>query len=342
MNTSHNASRVALITAEIDAPWIERLQQLAPDLHFEQRLGAHIDDIPSELWQQVEVLYGSSALPTPQQAPNLRWVQLYSAGANQIFPSPLSEEVVVTTASGVHAVNISEYVFTMILAWYHRMDNIFAWKEQGAWPANDQLKNVFTPQELRGKTIGIVGYGSINREVARMAKAFGMHVIATARSDDHQDHGFLFPDIGDPTGEIPERYYRYDELQELLKISDVVVIGVPLTPQTTGMFDEAAFKAMKPSAFVVNIARGAVCDEAALIRALEERWIAGAGLDVFEQEPMPSNNPLYKLPNVLMTPHIAGRTPLYNERAATIFAENVQRYLRGEELHNLVDRKLGY
>ena len=123
--------------------------------------------------------------------------------------------------------------------------------------------------------------------------------------------------------------------------SDVVIISVPLTPKTRGLFDDAAFQAMKSTAFLVNIARGGVCNESALVRALEERWIAGAALDVFHQEPLPSNHPLWHLPNVFLSPHSAGLTPQYDERAATIFEENLHRYLAGEPLYNVVDKMQG-
>jgi phosphoglycerate dehydrogenase-like enzyme len=141
---------------------------------------------------------------------------------------------------------------------------------------------------------------------------------------------------------LPNRYYTSDQLHEMLGESDIVVIAVPLTPQTRGMFDQAAFQAMKPTAFLVNIARGDVCNEASLIRALEDQQIAGAALDVFHQEPLPSDSLLWKLPNVFISPHITGLTPQYDERVAMIFEENLRRYLAGEPLYNVVDKSRGY
>jgi phosphoglycerate dehydrogenase-like enzyme len=237
---------------------------------------------------------------------------------------------------------MAEYVFTVVLVWFHRLPQILSWQRQGQWPSNAERSTLLVPEELKGKTIGIVGYGSIGRHVARLANAFGMRILAMQRSADHSDHGFQFPEVGDPEGTLPERYYPPAQLHALLSESDVVVIAVPLTPQTHELFDEAAFQAMKSTAFLVNIARGGVCKESALTDALRQQRIAGAALDVFHQEPLPPNHPLWQLPNTFISPHIAGLSPHYNERAATIFEENLRRYLAGESLYNVVDKARGY
>lgn len=345
-----DASRVLLLTVPVPENAVDRLRAIAPDVRVEVGPvaipGAPRSDaasIPDDLWRQVEVLCTFGTLPMPAQAPNLRWVQLYSAGANQAIESPLFHtDVAFTTASGVHAIPIAEYVLATILAWFHRLPNMFAWQARGQWPPRDQHQTLFMPEELAGKTIGIVGYGSIGRHVARLAAAFGMQILAMQRGGDHRDHGFVFPDTGDPEGTLPERYYPPDQLHELLRASDVVVIALPLTPATRGLFDDAAFAAMKPSAFLVNIARGDICDEPALIRALQNGQIAGAALDVYQHEPLPPESPLWQLPNVILSPHISGLTPRYGERAQQIFEANLRRYLAGQPLYNLVDKTLAY
>lgn len=343
MRDTTNTSRLVLIANTFEESWLKRLQSHFPELRIEQRRASRVEDIPAELWRDVEVLYALFTLPSPEQAPKLRWVQLYSAGANQALESSLLQRgVTFTTASSVHAINIGEYVFATILAWSHRVEAMFEWKRRGQWPPTAEGHAMFMPEELQGKTLNIVGYGSIGRQVAKLGKAFGMRVLATGRSSAHHDRGFLFPDVGDPEGTLPDQYYAIDQLHAALQESDSVVITVPLTPSTKGMFDEAAFRSMKKTAFLVNIARGDVCDEAALIRALEEKWIAGAALDVFHQEPLPSDNPLFRLPNVIISPHIAGITPHYDERAAMIFEENLRRYVAGEPLYNVVDKEQGY
>jgi phosphoglycerate dehydrogenase-like enzyme len=345
MAESNQTSRVVLITAPLEEGWLQRQQKRWPDLQFVYRSAFRHEAVPEELWQEAEILYMWFATPLPrlEQAPKLRWVQLYSAGADEIIHLPLfRSQVTFTTASGVHAIAIPEYVMTMILAWSHRLPTLLDLQKQGNWPKSAVRSTLLVPEELRGKTIGIVGYGSIGREVARLAHAFGMRILAMQRGSDHRDKGYQIANVGDPEGSLPERYFAPLDLHRMLAECDVVVIAIPLTPGTRGMFNEAAFTAMKSSAFLVNIARGGVCDEQALIRALREKQIAGAALDVFEHEPLPSESPLWHLPNVLLTPHISGLTAHYNERAAALFEENLRRYLVGEPLVNVVDKTEGY
>ena len=345
MTNMISKTRMALIRAPIEAHWLARLQSLSPDLQIEQWPISSARAIPGDLWQVVEILYTSftTPLPSPEQAPRLRWVQLYSAGPDPILNQPLFQTpVIFTTASGVHVINMAEYVFTMMLAWFHRLPQILKWQEKGQWPPDSLRSSLFVPEELRGKTIGIVGYGSIGRHVARLADAFGMRVLAMQRGSNHKDQGFTFPDVGDPEGMLPDHYYMPDQLHSMLGECDVVVIAVPLTPKTRGLFDEAAFQAMKPTAFLVNIARGDICNEEALVRALEEKQIAGAALDVFHQEPLPPNHALWHLPNAILSPHTAGLTAQYDERAAMLFEENLRRYLVDEPLYNVVDKTEGY
>jgi phosphoglycerate dehydrogenase-like enzyme len=340
-----NRPRVVLITAPIEEDAHERIQQISADLQVEMYPMARVEDIPTEVWQSTEVLFtlGNGNLPEPNLAPHLRWVQLYSAGANHIFGQSLTHsDIIFTTSSGVHSVVIAEFVIATILDWFHHFPVVHQWQQKGQWPSMREQQTVFSAEELRGKTIGIVGYGSIGRETARLAKAFGMRVIAQQQSDDHRDHGFIFPGIGDPDGTLPDRYYRPAQFHDLLSASDIVVAAVPLTRSTTGLFDDAAFRAMKPTAFFVNIARGEVCDEDALIRALQQRHIAGAALDVFAKEPLPSDSPLWHFSNVFISPHVSGLTTQYNQRALTIFAENLRRYLAGETLYNVVDKERQY
>lgn len=336
-----DTARLVLIRAHLDQGWLERLQRLSPDLRIEYHPPRDNETVPASSWYEAEVAYTFAwGLPSPQQAPNLRWVHLYSAGADPILTQPLFTEtpVIFTTSSGVHAINIAEYVLAMVQSWYHHIPQLLELQRERKW----LQQNTLVPEELDGKTIGIVGYGSIGRQVGRLARAFGMRVIAMQNSSDHHDPGYQFPNVGDPDGIIPERYYSADQLHDLLRESDVVVIAVPLTPKTQHLFDAPAFQAMKPSAFLVNIARGEVCDEQALIHALEQEQIAGAALDVFEHEPLSTESPLWNMSNVFVTPHLSGITSHYNERAATIFEANLRRYLGGEQLYNVVDRERGY
>jgi len=340
-----NNSRKVLISARFEEHWLKRLLNIAPNLQLALWETRSTRVVPDDMCRGVEILYTSFAtrLPSPEQVPRLRWVQLYSAGPDSILDNPLfATPVIFTTTSGVHAINMAEYVFTVVLAWFHRFAQMLEWQQRAVWPTNSERASLFVGEELRGKTIGIVGYGSIGRQVARLANTFGMRVLAMQRGTNHRDQGFLFPGVGDPEGNLPDRYYLPDQLHAMLSESDVVVIALPLTQKTRGLFDDSVFQVMKPTAFLVNIARGDVCDESALIRALQEKQIAGAALDVFHQEPLSPNHPLWHLPNVFISPHTAGLTPHYDERAATIFEENLRRYLLGEPLFNVVDKVQGY
>jgi phosphoglycerate dehydrogenase-like enzyme len=339
-----------LITIALTEEEQQQLQRDFPAVHFEFRPVEKAAAMPEEIWQDTEILLvgpSTALLPQPEQVPALRWVQLYSAGANQLLQNPLFQrDITFTTASGVHATNIAEYVMTTVLAWYHRLPQLLDLQHQGIWADswwhNHKQYPVRMPEELRGKTMGIIGYGSIGRELARQAHAFGMHIVAQQQSKDHRDYGFIFPGTGDPEGTIPERYYTTDELYELLHVSDVVVLALPLTSQTYHLINAKTLNAMKSNAFLVNIARGEICDEPALIDALKEQRIAGAALDVTEHEPLPADNPLWHLPNVYLTPHISGLTPHYQERVLAIFSANLRRYQKGESLYNVVDKQKEY
>ena len=334
-----------LSTLKLSDELLERIRAVSERIIVTQHTAPNAEQIPAQAFEPAQVLVTYGALPRPDQVPRLRWVQLNSAGADHVIAHPLfAEDIIFTTTSGLHALNIGEYAFASILAWTRHLPELFDLQRKSEWP-DDRWKR-FTPLELRSATIGIVGYGSIGREVGRLAKAFGMRVLALKReAHSTQEHGvYEIPALGDPLGALPDVIYGPDAgaLREMLAQCDYVVLAVPLTPQTRGMIGEAELRAMKPTAYLVNIARGEVCDEAALIRALTDGQIGGAGLDVFVQEPLPQDSPLWKLPNVILTPHIAGFSPNYEQRAIDIFCQNLQRYIAGQPLLNLVDKTSGY
>jgi phosphoglycerate dehydrogenase-like enzyme len=196
---------------------------------------------------------------------------------------------------------------------------------------------------LRGATLGIAGYGSIGRAVANLARGFGTRVLATKRSPaEKRDAGYTHPGAGDPEGAIPERIYGPEGLAEMVGRCDYVVLCLPSTPDTDGVVGERVLRAMRPSAYLVNVGRGTVVDEPALVRALKEGWIAGAGLDVFAREPLPVESELWDLPNVICTPHVSNNTADYERDSLGFFAHNLRRYLAGEPLLNVVDLRRGY
>jgi phosphoglycerate dehydrogenase-like enzyme len=187
------------------------------------------------------------------------------------------------------------------------------------------------PVNLRGQTAGIIGLGHIGKEVARLAKCLGMQVIATSRSAGEGDKARYVDKL------VPR-----EKLPELLRESDFVILTLPSTAETTRLIGEKELRLMKPTSVIINIGRGNIIDEAALIRALEEKRIAGAGLDVFTQEPLPAESKLWALPNVILTPHIAGAMPDYSVHTTEIFCDNLARFLAGKKLKNIVDKKIGY
>lgn len=258
-------------------------------------------------------------------APRLKWIQLTSAGADRLLGSGFIQQgVTVTTVSGLHATPIGEFVLQSILMLAKKAPQYMRSQMRHEWSR-------FMPREVYGSTVGIVGLGNIGSEVGRLAKSLGCRVIATKRSTGERHRG-LYADEILPMSELPY----------LLAESDYVVLSMPLTPETRGMIGEKELRSMKPTASLVNIARGPVVVEAALIQALREGWIAGAALDVFDQEPLPAESPLWDLENVILSPHISGGTEIYNLRAVTIFCENLRSYLDGQPLCNVVDPERGY
>jgi phosphoglycerate dehydrogenase-like enzyme len=236
---------------------------------------------------------------------------------------------------------MGEYVLMMMLAFAHRLPEMVRFQRRAEW-AHDLWPEVGA-QELRGAIVGIVGYGSIGREVGRLAKAFGMRVLALKRrAGQTEDAGWRLPGLGDPALEHVDRLLSRDELPALLGESDYVVLSLPLTPETRGMIGAAELGQMKHSAVLINVARGDLVDEAALVEALQEGKIGGAALDVFSQEPLPADSPLWRLPNVLLSPHAADVNAHYDARAIELFAENLRRYLDGRPLLNVVDLAQGY
>jgi phosphoglycerate dehydrogenase-like enzyme len=323
---------------------LEQLRAVSPRLHITQQTCHNDDEVAAVLaaHPDTEVLY-TFHLPhnALELAPRLRWLQLHSAGVNHLLDHPIMEsDLAITTVSGIHATPIAEYVFASILAHRWRVPLWTHCQREGEWPSGRW--KLYARPELRDSTLGIVGYGSIGREVGRIGQAFGMKVLALRRSTGRAKQGFAAERTGDPAGTIPDRVYPPDALHDMLAECDYVVVAVPLTPQTTHLIGEAELKAMKPTAYLVNIARGPIVDEQALIHALRQGRIGGAGLDVFEEEPLPAGSPLWDLENALLSPHVAGFTPRYDERATALFAENLDRYLAGEPLLNLVDKTRGY
>ncbi len=300
--------------------------------------------VPTQAYADVDILYTIFNFPTPAEAPNLKWIQLHFAGLDGVVSRPIVQQdhIHITTASGIHATPIAEYCMGMMLAFSLQFPKMWRLQQQAKWA--DRPQDTFKPVGLRGQVLGIVGYGSIGRELARVADAMGMKILATKNNllKPAEDLDYIEPNTGDPHAEIPERIYPTEALGAMVEVCDYLVITVPLTEKTHHMVNADILKRMKPSAYIINIARGAVIDESALIEALQNGTIAGAGLDVFEEEPLPATSPLWGLENVLISPHCSGNNTRYAERASRVFEENLRRHLSHQPLLNQFDRKRGY
>jgi len=332
-----------LITLPFPDPLIQKLNNVSPRLHISVYKARKSEDIPEEVWRSAEILYTSRLLPRPEQAPNLRWIQFHWAGVDHALEAAIMKktDLQVTSLSGAAASQMAEFSLMMMLNLGHHIPQVFSLQRLAEWP-NDRWER-FTPLELRDSTVGIVGYGSIGREIARLLTSFGATILAAKRDAMHpEDSGYTQEGLGDPEGDLVRRLYPFQALRSMLKECDYVVVAVPLLPATRGLIGAPELAAMKPTAFLVDISRGGVIDMDALISVLREEKIAGAALDVYPQEPLPADSPLWRLPNVILTPHIAGFSPHYDERAVALFSENLMRYLSGLKLYNLVDLSLGY
>ena len=285
------------------------------DSTFKEQLDARL--------AEAEVFFGS-VVPTNimSRSPRLKWVQTMNAGVNTVLDSDIKQSrVMLTRAGGIHGIPMREFVLHLMLMFAKQATLCFKLQQEKRW-------QTFTPEMLHSKTCGILGLGKIGSEVARLARAIGMRVIAL--------------DIKRMARTKVDVMLQPERLGELLSESDFVVIALPLTPETTGYIGEAELRAMKPTACLINIARGKIVDEGAIIRALEERWIAGAGLDALATEPLPVDSKLWKLPNAILTPHVAGVSLNYNLAVTNLFCENFIRYLNGEKLFNVVNKKKGF
>jgi phosphoglycerate dehydrogenase-like enzyme len=332
-----------LITMPFNSSLIKPLQEVSPRLRITVHPAQNINDVPDELWKRCEVLYTDRIVPDEELAPNLRWVQHHHAGI-EAFVEQIAEvrpNLTVTTLSGAETSQIAEYVLTMLLAFGRQLPTLSAQQRKAEWP-KDRWEH-FKPRELRTSTVGIIGYGSIGRQVARLLHEFGATVLATKNNAMRpSDSGYTHQGMGDPNGDLVHRLYPAQALKSMLKDCDFIVVAVPLSEKTRGLVNADVLAVCKPSAYLVDISRGGIVDHNALIKSLNDRKLAGAALDVFPEEPLPKKSPLWEMSNVIITPHIAGISAYYDERAMLLFAENLSRYVADLPLYNIFDFKKGY
>lgn len=331
---------LAFADGTISAEQLDRLRQLAPEREVvqttnETQIAAMLDEI--------EIAVGQFPYHLLPQAPTLKWFQQWSAGADWLLEHPEVQKLdfILTSASGVHAIPISEHIFAFLLAFARNLPQAWQAQREHVWmeekPQNQEKtaaddittysrRDVF---EVAGKTLLLIGIGEIGERTVQIARALEMGIIGLRHNPEHDT-----PGVNQMVGPA--------DLLTVLPQADIVVSTVPLTAETHHMLDQAAFDAMKEGAYLINIGRGGTVDQAALVAALRSGKLAGAGLDVFEEEPLAPDSPLWAMDNVLLTPHASGATPQYDERAFALFLDNLQRYQNGQPLRNIVDKSKGY
>jgi len=312
-----------LVLNNLASRHIDAIKEVLPDISVISTDLEHAGEYIADT--EILVAWGSTDIrPLYLAAPKLKWVHALSAGVEKlIFPEIEAKDTILTNSKGIHGIPVSEHVLAMMLA-FNRGLNIFIRQQ-----ANKDWGRKKAPiDEIHEKTIGIVGLGSIGREIAKKAKGLGMNVVAVKREQ---------------TSEIfVNKLFQPAQLEDMLAIADFVVVCLPLTEETHGLFGLKQFEAMKPSAYFFNIARGAIVNEQDLVTALEKSLIRGAGLDVFQEEPLPPTSPLWERPDVIITPHLAALSPHYLDRAITLFVDNLTRYSQNREMFNIVDKTKGY
>jgi phosphoglycerate dehydrogenase-like enzyme len=318
-----------LISFYLPSIYVERIRGVSPSLEVMQ---SENKEEALRLIEDADILLaGYFSRELFLAARKLKWIQAWGAGVdNFLIPEMVKSPVALTNAGGVHPTPISEHVLGMMLCFCRKLHLFIRNQAQRKWERFESEEPAEQVEELAGKTLGVVGLGKIGTEIARKANCLGMRVIATKRDSS----------LPAPTG--VERLFALADLNQLLAESDYVVLSLPLTNETAGMIGEAQLKSMKRTSYLINVSRGKIVQENKLIEALKKRWIAGAGLDAFENEPLPEKSELWSFKNVIITPHVAGQTPYYMERLTRIFCENLDRFIHKQPLINVVDKTLGY
>ena len=295
---------------------IEQIKKINPGIHMTV---INHKEVTLEMLQKAEIIFGWPPIEQLPKALKLKWLHLPSAGADYytIRENYYNQEIQVTNSSGVFGLPIAEHVFAMILSYNRNLQEYAYHKLEKKW---NGIRNV---RDFYGSTIGVIGLGDIGMEVAKRAKAWGARVLAVKRTLEKKP-------------EYVDQLYTTEEIDVVLEQSDYIVLALPNTPRTVGMITEERLKKMKSHSFIVNIGRGSVIDQDALIKALKENWIGGAGLDVTTPEPLPEESLLWELPNVIITPHASGNSPTNQSRRLDIIINNLKRYIDNLPLENLV------
>jgi phosphoglycerate dehydrogenase-like enzyme len=315
-----------LVTAfNRDADRLAALERMHPGIQFvlpEDRKQA------PQLMDDVDALFGQLTPDEYAQSTQLRWVQSSSAGVEWIarVPGLVDSDIVITNMRGAHAATIAEHTFAMLLALTRTLPGFAAHQQSHEWGRGEVGVGM---RGIKGLTMGIVGFGNIGRAIARRATGFEMRVLAVDAEEV-------------PPGEGVQEVWPLSRLNELCEQSDVLTISAPITPRSRGMIGREQVGLLRRGSYILQVSRGAIVDEPALVDALEEGHLQGAGLDVTATEPLPVGDPLWTAPNTIITPHTSAYSDLTMQLVYEILSENVGRFVRGEPLMNMVDKRRGY
>jgi len=322
-----------LVTLALREEAVRRIEAVSPDVRVDYRPTLDRAALDTLADPTLEAIVGEYAPRDRRSVPRLRWLQLGSAGVDHhLADPPWRDGLVVTNARGAYAVPIAEYVLGAVLGINLPIDSWTVDQAARRWPAYDALP---VGRILRDQVAVLVGYGSIGREVARLLAAAGVRIVAVkARPENLRDTAWRVPGTGDPDGLIPERIVPPEGLAEVAGEADYLVLTAPLTSRSRGIVDERVLARLRPSAWLINVSRGALVDDGALFDALRSGRLGGAVLDAFREEPLSPDSPFWDAPNVRVTPHVSGSSWTY---LTDLVLENLRRYLGGEPLLNVVD-----
>lgn len=324
-----------LVTIAVDPAGLERLKALpglSVEVHgpFEKRT-----ELPAELLRQTHILLCKAPPQNFADLTGLEFLQLATVGYEHLTDLKLGERPFrFCNARGIFETAIGEWSLAMMVNLSRDLRGMIRHQDLGIWDRAARFQ-----QEIRGKVVGLWGYGGIGRETARIAKVFGMtvHVMTRTGVKPRRD-AYALAGTGDPDGVLPDRFFTSGQELAFLSGIDFLILALPRTAASTGMVGERELKALRRTAFVLNPARGVIIEEQALLRALEEGWIAGAALDTHYAYPLPADHPLWRFPNVILTPHVSGtdQSDLFPGRMWDLFVQNMERFLAGRPLLNLV------
>jgi phosphoglycerate dehydrogenase-like enzyme len=333
-----------LTTLDVDDAWLDALAKACPSLEIRRHRADSAEDVPADVWAQTEILHTGYVLPDPASVPRLRWIQLDTSGVEHVRAHPIwSSGVEITTLGGIAPVPMAEFVIASVLDLAHHAPAVAALRRRRAWPSPAERLASLTPLPVDGATLTVVGYGRIGREVARIAHTLGLAVVALSRRGPRAEEPDIHFDTGRPFEHAAQvEHLPVSALPEVLARTDYLVVVVPLTPETAGLLGERELGRIKPGSCVVNVSRGGVVDETALLAALDAGRVRYAAMDVFDDEPLPADSPWWEHDQVLVTPHIAGLAPRYSEQVLDLVCTNVLRIEEGRPLLNRADRAAGY